>query len=131
MTRWYGSLTNRLHENATKGQPAPKVGDGATTIHYSDRHACTVIAVEELKDGGWRVKVQRDNAERTDKNGMSDSQDYAYTPNPEGATYTFQCRGKDGRWQECRFNDKTKRWNKVDGCGLRIGERDEHYDFSF
>lgn len=129
--QWYGSLQNRLYEKMTKGQPAPQVGDGATVLRYSDRNACTVIAVDKLKNGGYRVHVQRDHTRRVDKNGMSECQDYAYTPNPEGPVYTFQCTGKDGRWSECRYNRETNRWNKIDGNGLRIGERDEHCDPSF
>ena len=67
-----GSLVNFLMgNNAT----LPKVGEGATILMYSDRHAYEVLAVS--KDYK-RVVIQRYAPERVDKNGMSESQDYAY-----------------------------------------------------
>lgn len=80
-----GSLTNRLAEAAA--QPSVNVGDGATIIMYSDRHACTVIEASEK-----RVTVQRDKATRTDNNGICDSQSYSYERDPNGATRTARPR---------------------------------------
>jgi hypothetical protein len=89
-----GSLVNLILSNSTN--PIPKVGDGATILCWSDRHAATVI---EVTKNGKCVKVQRDKATRTDNLGMSDSQSYTYAPNPEGSVSVYTLR-KNGRWVE-------------------------------
>jgi hypothetical protein len=105
----------------------PQIGMGATICMHSDRHAGTVIGIDQPKK---MVIIQRDKAKRTDNWGMSDSQEYSYTPDSEGATYIFKF-GKDNRWHEYLTNRETFRLNKVKGgCGLILGDRDEHYDFS-
>ena len=129
MTKWYGSISNRIAEMATRGQPEPKVGMGATLLFYSDRHAATIIDTWKKRSKQW-VKVRRDKATRTDNNGPSDCQEYSYEDDPDGATYFYRFNGK--RWQQMKLNDETYRWNVVkEGPGLRIGERDEYYDYSF
>jgi hypothetical protein len=109
----YGSLTNRLMEHVK--QATPKVGDGATLTFYSDREAGTVIKVLTPR----KVVVQIDKATRTDKNGMSESQEYSYLPDPLGAIHVFTLR-KTGRWIESKGS-----------TGVRFGERDKYHDFSF
>lgn len=110
----YGSLINLIQDQTIP--ETPKVGDGATILGWSDRHACTIIGVHPK---GKRIEIQVDNAERIDDHGMSDSQSYAYTPNPNGGTYTVTLR-KDGRWKIAK-----------DGRTVMIGVRDEYYDYSF
>lgn len=96
----------------------PKVGDGATIIMYTDRHAATVVAVN-----GKAVKVQRDTATRTDSNGMSELQSYTYAPNTEAQVETFTLR-MTGLY--VRQGD-----NKNNGTKLAIGARRTYHDFSF
>jgi hypothetical protein len=119
--RVYGNIMNRIAESCK--QTTPEVGMGATITMHSDRHAATIVAIEVFKSGPKKgsiskIQVQQDKATRTDKNGMSESQDYAYTPNPDAAIQTFSQR-KDGSWRDSG------------GSGLVIGDRDEYYDFSF
>lgn len=122
-----GSLTNHLLSRAVIGQPEPTVGMGATILSWTDRHAGTIIKV--WKERGMRlVEVQEDFAERTDSNGMSECQDYAYTPNPAGLVTTFGFF-KTG-WANV-YLAETGRYRKSGSYGLRIGERDKHHDFSF
>lgn len=115
------SLTNQDH-------PSPEVGMGATILCWADRHAATITAVH-VYPHTTMLEVQEDHAKRTDTNGISRSQTYDYTPNPDGRKYTFR-RAANGLWQEIWFNDKTKRWIKTGGPGLRIGERNHYHDFS-
>lgn len=96
------------------------IGTGATICCYSDRHACTIIAVSK---SGKKVTVQSDTATRTDKNGMSDSQSYEYAANPKGAIKSFTLR-KNGRWIQA--GDPAK-----GGTPLAIGWRGSYYDYSF
>jgi len=126
--RLFGNLMNRIDESAR--QPAPEVGQGATILHYSDRSAGTVIKVEH-KARQTIVTVQEDKATRTDKNGMSETQDYSYEPNPNGPISTFRLNDR-GTYDQVRFNTKTSRFNKVEeGHGLLLGARDAYYDYSF
>lgn len=98
-----------------------KVGDGATMCVGSDRYAGTIISV---KPGRGRVRTvvefQHDNVRRIDNNGMSDSQEWECTPNPQGAIEVFSER-RDGMFREVGSSK---------GRYLRPG-RSHFYDFSF
>ena len=118
------SLVNHLH------QPEPTLGMGATLLGWTDRYAGTITGV--LMNGGKvkHIEVKRDRAQRTDKNGLSESQTYEYTTDHDAAPYTFR-QNKAGMWEQIMFNKDTERWNKCDGYGLRIGERDHYIDPTF
>ena len=111
--RVYGNLMNRISESAKQAEP--KVGDGATINMYTDRKAGTIIEVCTPK----KIRVQLDNATRTDNLGMSDSQDYSYERDANGPVYTFTQR-KNGMWIESKGSN-----------GLTIGVRRQYHDFSF
>lgn len=113
-----GSLSNLILGNAR--QPAPAVGMGCTILHWTDRNAATIV---DITDGGRTLYVQRDTARRTDKNGMSECQEYSYARNPQGAISVFT-RRKGGEYVEK---------GRALGAGhrLAIGTRREYHDFSF
>lgn len=122
-----GSLTNHILSRAVIGQPEPVLGMGCTLLSWTDRHAATIVGVfKETKT----IKVRQDLAKRTDNNGMSESQTYEYSADLSGMVLTYR-QDKNGHWQQVEFNTVTKRFNKTDGYGLRIGEREEYHDFSF
>jgi len=124
-----GSLINRLQERMVVGAPTPTVGMGVTMNSYSDRHPGTIIKVE--KSGkGLIITVQEDNAKRIDNNGISESQEYEYTPNLQGAIYFYKQKEPNTRWVKMYLNPETNRLNKTCG-GIYLGEREEYYDFSF
>lgn len=127
MAKWYGSVHNRIMENSVTKEPIT-IGMGATLISYSDRHAATVVGIEQ-KGKTTIIKVQQDHAKRIDKNGMSESQNYVFTPNKEAYVHIFKKTG-DKPFVECRANEKTGRLVKCGG-GILLGHRDEYYDFSF
>ena len=93
-----------------------KPGDGAT-IHYgSDAYPYTITKVyKDLK----HLEIQEDDYKRTDKNGMSENQEYDYIPNPNGKVYKL------------RLN-KNNNWVTTPG-GERVytGGRRRYYDYSF
>ncbi len=97
------SVVNHLQSRMVIGEPVPEVGMGATILGWSDRHPATIV--------GWDGKVltiQRDNAERIDKNGLSETQEYVYTPNLNGGKYHFK-KDKRGMWKEVVLSEKG-RW---------------------
>lgn len=108
----FGSVVNMVSAGDGKDE-RPTVGMGATELMWSDRHAYTVIWVSE---SGKTVRVQSDHAKRVDSNGMSESQRYLFTPNPNGEIVTLR-RGKRG-------------WVSK-GRRFALGYRDEYYDYSF
>ena len=124
-----GSLVNHLYARGVKGQPTPEVGMGATLLSHTDRHAATITSVETIR-GKTYITVQEDKSYRTDKNGMSECQDYEYSRDPNGCKQTFRT-DKNGMWERVYFNEVTKRWKKTDCGGLRIGSRNTYHDFSF
>ena len=127
-----GSLVNHLHARGTVGQPTPTVGMGATLLSYTDRHPATIVAVTELSSKRWKYQVEltEDRARRVDSNGMSESQEYEFTTNPDARRQVFRMERDGGRWIEMRRNDNG-RWIVSHNRGLRIGERDKYHDFSF
>ncbi|MBF84524.1 MAG: hypothetical protein CL489_08625 [Acidobacteria bacterium] len=120
-----GSLVNHLYSRIEKIKP--EIGMGATILGWTDRSPATVI--ETFTKGKYDyIVVQEDSAKRVDNNGMSENQEYEYTRNPEGCTYTFRVI-KDG-FQEV-YKAESGRYNKLDGKGLLLGTREKYYDFSF
>lgn len=89
-----------------------RVGDGGTVNLYSDRHAATVIKLTPKE-----IHLQQDNAKRIDNRGMSDWQEYEYTPNPNGHIYIFKLLKRGWTCKEAR--------------GLGLTFRKEYHDFSF
>lgn len=125
-----GSLINHVMSReiavTEDGNPViPFVGMPATILLWSDRDPATVISFD-----GKILKVQEDNAVRTDGNGMSECQTYEYSEDKNGSIFCFR-RDKRGFWKEVVFNPETNRYNKTDGVGLRLGEREKYYDYSF
>jgi len=120
------SLINSMYNRMTIGAPEPTVGMGATITHWTDRDAATVVYWD-----GKIVGVQEDRAERTDGNGMSDSQCYQYSPWLDGPIRYFR-RDKHGAWRSVSRNDQTGRWALSGNTnGLILGRRDRYYDYSF
>ena len=125
----YGSLINRLQEHMV-GSPNPTVGMGVTMTSYSDRWPGTITEVKKVGKG-LLITVQSDNAKRIDNRGVSESQEYEYTPNPEGATYLYKQAEPDDYWVAMYLNPETGRLKKSERGGLIIGYREKYYDFSF
>ena len=121
------NLMSNLMVDGTRGVQ-PEVGMGATLCYYSDRHAATIVEVHPEKR---MIVVQQDTAIRTDKSGMSDSQDYRYEPNAAGALYHYRFNTKKQTWERVTLNTKTLRFNLAGHPALIVGKRDEYYDFSF
>lgn len=94
----------------------PEIGMGATIIYYSDREPATVIQVTH---NGKRIVLQEDFAKRTDNNGMSESQDYEYSTNPNG-TIHIATKRKNGEYR--LVGEKTL---------VHLGARRKYYDYSF
>lgn len=116
--------TNNLFSNmmVQSKQPEPVLGMGATICLYTDRYAATVVEINRFKTGKRagmvsKVVVQEDNAKRADTNGMSDSQDYTYTPDPNGRRFEFNVNAK-GKFLG-------------DGFSLSLGNREKYHDYSF
>lgn len=68
----FGSVMNWM---MSSNKTMPKVGEGATVLMWSDRHAYEVMKVS---DDFKEVIVQQYLPERTDSNGQSESQSYKY-----------------------------------------------------
>ena len=110
----YGSLVNILEDGVKIGEI--KVGTGVTMLSWTDRIPGTIIEV-----GNNYIKVQEDIYKRVDNNGMSDCQDYEYTPNPNGTIKTYK-KARNGKFTDTGKNS---------GSGLIIGYRERYFDYSF
>ena len=102
-----------------------EVGDGVTLNYYSDREPATII---EIGPNGKWLKVQEDNSERTDKNGMSDCQHYRFTRNEKGAIHTFY---KTRRKDKTFYTDTGRSTYNEYGVYLTLKHRNKYFDYSF
>lgn len=112
-----GSFINNLYSGSVSD--TPQIGMGVTECCWSDRHAYSVIDVISPRE----IVVQKDCATRIDNNGMSDSQTYEYSRNPEGNIAVLTLR-KNNRWIR-------KGCGQKNSSGWIVGKRDAHFDFSF
>lgn len=112
MAQETGSFTNLMMMNTKVTMP--KVGDGATILQWTDRRAATVVFVSA---SGKTIHLQEDRSTRSDKNGMSECQEYVYTPDTNATV------------QVARLTPKG--WKIVKGSRVMIGSRETYHDFSF
>lgn len=105
-----------MKKKLTTSSPRPEIGMGVTWSVGSDRYPGTII---DISPSGKRITFQEDIATRTDNNGMSESQSYAFQPNPQGEISTASLR-KDGRWRITRSK-----------LPVSLGIRGKYYDYSF
>lgn len=114
-TEWRESLPRR----------PPVIGLGATTGGFGmDRHPYTVRLVS---DDGRTIYVAADNVERTDENGVSESQSYDFFESdnhvkPE--TWTEYTLRKNGRWVKTG-QDQSR------GQRITLGMRDRWHNYSY
>lgn len=119
------SLVNSVLDARHENSPNPTVGMGATVLGWTDRYAGTVIDVS-----GNRITIQEDHSERTDSNGDTANQVYAYSKNDKGMLHHFSKRG--GKWVQVVEDQHGSSWRRKEGgYELALGERDHFYDFSY
>lgn len=131
MSKFYGSINNRLQENC-KGE-TPVVGMGVTELQYTDRAPYEVIEVINEK----KIRVRELGFKRIDSNGMSDCQDYEFFSKPDGEVKTLVLR--NGRWRDLLKEERylgDDKWEVIEtkklGCnGWYVGRAERYYDFSF
>lgn len=112
-----GSVVNHIMTNSK--QKVPVVGDGATKCLWTDRHAGTIVAIRFTKTGVLKeIDWQEDISTRNDLNGMSETQEYTYIPNPNAKIETFKAK-KNGTFKSSS------------GFSIAIGTRQTYYDYSF
>lgn len=106
---------SQLYNHIKISCPEPTVGMGATIIHWTDRSPATVVRISKSGKTCW---IKADKAERVDSNGMSEAQEYTYTPHPEG--------------KEIRvFKRKCGQWFTKGGEKVGLGRREKYHDYSF
>jgi hypothetical protein len=128
------SVINNIYSRAVIGEPAPKVGMGATILGWTDRYAATITKVTEFGgSASWKfeIEVVDDLAKVVAGSAFDGSAEYEYSPG-DGPARTFRKSKKTGMWVAGYVSDETGKWNSYkEGKGLRIGERDAYRDPSF
>jgi hypothetical protein len=119
-----GSLVNHIYSRTSNPEDIV-VGMGATICLWSDRHAVTIVEI-----GKGYLVTQADTVTRIDKNGMSESQEYEYTPNPNGSLEYWKL-DKNGKYRQAHKNQNGRLVFNNHSSHLGIGYREEYYDFSF
>ena len=87
MSKWYGSLNNRVDENKMFCEEI-KVGTGMTEYFWSDRHAYEVIEVTDQK----HIKVREYDAVKADNEEYSNH--WKLVSNEKNPTRELVKRGK-------------------------------------
>ena len=119
-----GSLINGILGSCADDSEV-EVGMGATFLYWTDRSPGTIVGILS----GGIIAVQADEYRRTDNLGMSEAQEYEYSPDPEGHISYFR-KNKNGQWIGVVYSSKTRRW-KMNGARLAVGFREKYYDYSF
>ena len=120
MSKWYGSLENRLMENQ-KDIPEIVEGMGVTEYLYSDRHAYEVTKVVNQKD----VFIRRYDVRN--KGGCYGCDDWELISNPDG--YEMEVVYRYGNWYQ-KYFDKFENKKKKKKIKLRFGVADYYYDWT-
>ena len=141
------SPMNQIHARSILGEPNPEVGMGATMLVGSDRYACTIHRIFTYQKGKIVLEVTHDESKLVSGSAQSESQEYEYTPRPDGAKHLYM-KGDNGLWQEVQYkvfeygydDEKDERTvirqssrlsRTASSRGLKIGVRDEYRDPSF
>ncbi len=125
MSRWYGSINNRLEENHQYEEI--KVGTGATEYLWSDRVPYEVTKVKDSK----HIWIRRMSYERTDSNGMSECQDYKYFSD-EKAPHEELVFKYNHWYRVYRYTDKDgKPHRQSTKINISFGIMERYYDYSF
>ena len=109
-----GSFQNQMMGNNAS---EPKVGEGATILHYSDREPYEVI---EVSEDGKKCVIRTMNAKFIGS-GYGDER-YEYSSNPEGYTSTLEWNEKKGCWGKVHsevaiIKSLAKKYSKEYGYG--------------
>lgn len=145
-----GSFINMLMSNNSS---TPEVGNGATILSWTDRHAYEVMSVS---DDYKRVVIQQYLPERIDNLGMSESQDYKYEKlngRDETLVWKWNSWRRESKyitWDDLYeydksddselFDDnaclqlvkgKTKMVTEYPKVSIIFGIKQEYYDYSF
>lgn len=116
-----GSLVNEVMSDIQKSDP--KIGDGATLLHWSDRTAATVVAIRRYMKGPKKGQlreliIQEDEARLISGSEQDGSARYEYSANPDGIEHVLT-KNRQGAW-------RTK-----GGAYIHIGSRQQYRDPSF
>lgn len=117
-------MINGILAIATKGQPTPVAGMGATILSHSDRSPATIFRV--IRKGKSTIVQTRD-----DKVTWDADKNPVFKTDVTGARRHFRFLDGGNKWQAVRLNEETGRWLVVRYPGLRIGEKDHYYDPHF
>lgn len=121
MKQRFGSEVNSLMGNSK--DTTPEVGKGATIMLWTDRHAYEVMKVSEDKT---KATIQRYEAERTDDNGMSDSQQYKYE---KLGRIKKEIAFQWGKWRHIQRDENGKIVRNP--INIMFGVKHEYHDYSF
>lgn len=108
--KFYGSLNNRFEENKMFVDTI-EVGTGVTEYLYTDRHAYEVTQVINQE----HVFIRRMKAVRTDKNGMSDAQDYRYESTNDSEIELVK---RNNVWYKVISFNKKEIWEAAQLCEI-------------
>ena len=128
MSKWYGSVQNRMMEKSTP-KIRPEIGMGVTECLWSDRHAWEVAGVIDEK----HIVIRRMGHKCKDYYAG----DWEVFPNPDGEICHLVFRS--GRWRDRLWDEKyengklvsRKPGRRLGTNGWYVGSAEEYEDPSF
>lgn len=106
-----------VNPGMTQDKLPEEAPDAATLYVGSDRYPYTILRKSK---SGHVLYLIADRSERTDSNGLSETQEYAFFSDPNGCEIRATRRYRDG-----------KEYYYHDGCLVRVGKRRFYSDPSF
>lgn len=122
------NVMSQVMHSAVIGAPDPKVGDGVTICHWTDRSVGTIVSV-----------ITPDHIVYTEDDTVADKskgelpmghQEWINTPRPEGMR-VHALRHKNGKWYIARVGANGRYTVSVKSTPVAIGRRDYYHDWSF
>lgn len=120
------NVISQVLHSAVNGAPIPKVGDGVTVIHWTDRTVGTITKVINPR----MIEFTEDTTTSRVQSCEAGHQEWIHTPNPNGPGVTA-IQHEDGRWYIAKLGRHGRYTVSKKSTPVAVGRRDYHYDWSF
>lgn len=122
------NVMSQVMHSAVIGAPVPKVGDGVTICHWTDRSVGTIMEVISHE----HITFTEDEtvADKSKGELQMGHQDWIHTPRPEGLRIHAK-RHSNGKWYIASLGKHGRYTVSVKSTPVAIGRRDYYHDWSF
>jgi hypothetical protein len=122
------NVMSQVMHSAVLGAPEPKVGDGVTICHWSDRSVGTITAV--IAPDHITYTEDDTAADKSKGELQMGHQDWIHTPRPNGMI-VHALRHRNGKWYIATVGKNGRYTVSVKSTPVAVGARNYYHDWSF